>query len=278
LAFYHRGFARRDLGAVAMATEDFKTAISLDPSLTSELSPLIQAGTPSPAAPAVVSSPPGPVATPSPSLPSQASVPLKRSANPSRASDWTVKDGMVILCINLVLIGLAIIKIPYLSGIPARSLDIPYKAAWVIGHWTDQVAFPHECNLCMEPFCTRTDVTKKYVYGRPHYTSETRWRYCPAHEPGMMRTETRLDGMLMIVYWILSLVCLAIILISGTLLIVRLALLPVLGVLVISGKLPGRALLPFGEGKDSWLTRLDGLVVMGSLILGVVMLVMNIIW
>ncbi len=280
LAYYHRGFARRAVGDIALATEDFKKAMSLDSSLKPELLPLVEPAAPTPGPPATASSPPVPVVRSSPPSvpPLGAAATLKPAALRSPAAEWTAKEAVVILFINLALIGLGLLKIPYLSGIPARAVDIPYKAAWIVAHWTDQVAFPHECNLCMEPFCTRTDVTKKYVYGRPHYTSETRWRYCPVHEPGMLRTETRIDGMFMIGYWMLSLLCLAIIVISGTVFAIRLALLPVLGILVISGKLPGPALLPFGAEKEAWLTRFDGVVVVGSFVLGLVMIVMNIVW
>jgi hypothetical protein len=122
------------------------------------------------------------------------------------------------------------------------------------------------------------DVTKKHVTGRPGYTSESKWRYCPKHEAGMIRTDTRFDGLPMFFYWILSLLCGAVVVVTAVVFAVRIALSPILGIMVLSGKLPGRALLPFGADDRSRLSGLDAVLVLGSLVLGVVMLIMYIIW
>jgi tetratricopeptide (TPR) repeat protein len=264
LAFSNRGYARQELGDKGGAGEDFKQAMALDPSLAPELTPLIQAAPPS---------------GPTPKAPP--AVPVRAAPAPASSQAETPKapsEFIVILVFILVVGGLGVLRIPYLSGIPARALDIPYKAAWIVAHWTDEVAFPPESHLCMEVFCTRTDVKKKYVCGRPRYTSETNWRYCPAHEPSLFATGSRLDGMIVIVYFGLSVVAGVLWVVALLSLLVRIALLPFLGPLVLAGKLPRQALFPFGADAETRLGKMDAVLGVGSLALFAVMLLINLIW
>ncbi|MBV8882024.1 MAG: tetratricopeptide repeat protein [Planctomycetaceae bacterium] len=252
LAFYHRGFARRDLGDLRGADADFRSAMALDATMVDELTPLLQ--------PTASAAPPRPAPV---------------SAAPV---EWTAKEVLVMTAILLAVLALGVVRIPYLGGISARALDFPYKAGWIVGHWTDPIAFPHECNLCMEPFCTRVDVAKKHVCGRPGYTSDTRWRYCPAHEAGLICTDTRLDAFVMIPYMGLSLLLGAVAIGFGALYLVRILLLPVTAVLALRGRIPKGAVLPLLAAEDTWLYRVDMAAVTASLVLSLAILLMYIIW
>jgi hypothetical protein len=83
----------------------------------------------------------------------------------------------------------------------SRSVDVYYKAYWVIAHWSDAKLFPPKSDLCTAPFCTRTDTAKKYVGGRPGYTSQVKYHYCPAHSPTFFATGSRIDGLLYTFYF-----------------------------------------------------------------------------
>src|SRR5581483_8750302 len=136
----------------------------------------------------------------------------------------------------------------------------------------DQVAFPHECNLCMEPFCTRVDVVKKHVCGRAGYTSQTKWRYCPAHEPSLLTTGTRLDAFILLPYMGLSLILSAFAVVFALMIPVRLLLLPVVLGQVIKKSQPPSAAWPFLAEEDTWLYKTDMAVIAGGLILSAAML------
>jgi len=101
---------------------------------------------------------------------------------------------------------LVVLAAPLYFGI-MRAADVYYKTGWMVAHWNDASEFPPGSDLCMYNFCTRTDTREKHVGGRPGYTSEVKYYYCPIHEPTFVHTDSRIDGFLYFVYWIWAIIC-----------------------------------------------------------------------
>lgn len=275
-ALHGRGLARRSLGDVGGSSEDLRKAMALDPTLRAKLTPLLQP-TATAAAPAAAASPaaatsPAPIAPPTPPPPAAAPAP------PRPVPSWSAQEILIGLAVLGVLILVTAFRIPYLSGIPARAADIPYKAGWIIAHWYDAEKFPPKSDLCMEPFCTRTDVEKKHVCGRPGYTSEISARYCPDHEPGWIRSDTRFDSVILVGYWLVSLILTFFLIAAGTVLVIYVVLLPLLLVQVLSGKKPSATLSPFHPLAVFWAGEAAPIIPTIISIVCAVMLLMYMFW
>jgi hypothetical protein len=87
---------------------------------------------------------------------------------------------------------------------PAQSVDVYYRAGWMVAHWNDRQAFPPGSELCTAPFCTRADTTQKYAGGWKRHRSETYYPYCPEHNPVFAQTGSKLDGLIRTFYWLIA--------------------------------------------------------------------------
>lgn len=245
LAFSNRGYAKRDSGDAAGADADFERAIQLNPAFEADLRPLI--------------APPAPAA-PSPGEPA--------SLIPAD-SPWPAVG------IAAFIIVLGLLKIPFLSAIPGRGVDMGYKTVWMTAHVADEDTFPTKCEICKEPFCTRIDTRDKYVCGRPNYTSENRWNFCPEHSPTFLSTGSRFDGFFLYPY---SLAVFAVFAMTWYLLVMlglRILISPILLILVATKKQPADVLFPWGHGTPGtlglFLDRASNVVAGGFIIVGLVM-------
>jgi hypothetical protein len=162
----------------------------------------------------------------------------------------------------LVLVSAVYVSLLWFGKLTA--MDVPYKAYWVVTHWESAEG----CNLCMEPFCTSTDTTKKYVAGNPGHVSEFHYSYCPEHEPSpFIRTSSQLDGLFYLAYWATVLIVSAgLPFVFGLLFL--LAFQPLLFLLGVARILPGRALYRIKPGTEEE-TEKGINIHMGILFLGV---------
>jgi hypothetical protein len=227
------------------ATQDFEKAAELEPGWKAELDGLL-AGKPAGGA--------GPSGTPG-RPPPAAPVPK----GPAPPIDWKkLKSGLAACLIwTVALVGLGLSGIPILGDLPRRALDGPYKAAWVVAHWSDPLHSPKGKNLCMEPFCVRMDTTHKYVGGHKGYTSQVDYHFCPDHSPHFLSLGLRMDGTIYVAYWVLVLVASALIFAPPIAFLSRLLLWPVLVPLVAFRKTGSSILLP---GTGNWMLGVLGVL------------------
>ncbi|HLY75058.1 MAG TPA: tetratricopeptide repeat protein, partial [Planctomycetota bacterium] len=226
----NRGYAKLDLKDREGAAADFKTASSLNPDLKASLERALGGGASSggvagkvpakPAAPKVVGT----------------STPLNGGEVRSLVFGWAGFAFVMLL--------LGIPKIPILGDWPRRTLDVGYKAWWIVEHWNNPLVFPHKANLCMEPFCTRIDTTKKYVGGHRGYTSQVDYNYCPEHQPTFFSMGIRFDGFLYFIYWAVAIFLSAFLYGVPFALALRILMWPVLLPLWKAGKISSGLLLP----------------------------------
>ena len=253
IAWSNRGYARQETGNAAGAIGDFEKAITLDPSLEPELAPLIRRLR-------TAEKPAGPAPPPVPRR-AKAPAPAPPASRPppfiSSPEEYRIFVG-VCVSLSLITILLGFLRIPILSDPFTRAVDLPWKIGWIVAHFSDPAAFPPQSNLCMEPFCVRTDTEKKYVTGRRGYTSEERYHYCPAHEPGFLKINHRSGGTLLFIYWILVVIVSGLLLIPLLIMLSRVPLWPWLLVLVILGRQPLRILVPTGDDEST--KGLDGIL------------------
>ncbi|HEX7899982.1 MAG TPA: tetratricopeptide repeat protein [Planctomycetota bacterium] len=194
-----RGYARRDAGDKDGARSDLRKAIALKPEYKETIETYIADMDRAPS-----EKPPAPA--PARARPARAAAPT-----PAGGVGEKLKDLCLYILLPLgIFLGLGIARVPFLGDIPARVIDMPYKIGWIVAHWNDAAAFPPKSDLCMEPFCTRTDTSEKHVGGRLGYTSQVMYAYCPEHGPTFFSTGQRFDGFLYFIYWgtILVLSCL----------------------------------------------------------------------
>ncbi len=240
LAYSNRGYARQGLGDLEGMRQDFRKAVELNPSYEAELRPLIGEPAPAPL-------PAKPVVAPPPPPPEGCSPVL-----------LGVVAGL------LVLLGVA--RVPYLSAIPSRICDIPFKVWVVFSGSAEGEPLSWRSDLCAEPFCRKIATRELHVWGKPRYTSQVDWWYCGEHEPYFASTYSRIDAMIfMLPYWALVYAGYGILGVAVIPLLLRILMWPVLVPAALAGRQPWRILLP--GGKAGWAERLDSFSVIATAIL-----------
>ena len=158
---------------------------------------------------------------------------------------------------------------------PLRGMDVAYKAGWILVHWNDSKRFPPKSELCMQIKCIRADTREVHVGGRPGYTSEFSYPYCPEHKPISFVTDSRFDGFIAFWYWIIAAVISAMIFVPLVALAVRVCAWPGLIPLAATGRVPSESLLPkleyLGDTLErepkSWADKMDRAAAIGGLVL-----------
>ncbi len=134
----------------------------------------------------------------------------KRPGQSSKQDDTPVsaKDIIVIISALLVLAGIIYLVAPSTRSLFIRVIDIHYKGAWMTYNWTNTKEFPPGKDLCLYPFCTKTN-TKKHSYPvriRGVNTQRDGGAYCPQHEPNSPKDDWIAHENFLIIFYY-ALVC-----------------------------------------------------------------------
>jgi tetratricopeptide (TPR) repeat protein len=226
--YANRGHSRLELKDRKGASEDFEKASALNPELKPSLNAALAARSAPGKGVAAGSGHAAASGRPSP--------PLDPAGVKVSLVGWSV--------FAAVMVGLGLSGIPILGDLPRRVLDAGYKGWWVVDHWNDAVAFPPKSELCMFPFCTKTDTHKKFVGGHRGYTSQVLHYYCGAHEPTFFSMGIRFDGFLYMLYWFAAIVLSVFLYGPPVALLLRVAMWPVLIPMWRAGKISSGFLFP----------------------------------